>query len=60
MLFNFWLRPLADVAPWVSENEQRLHWFGLTDGCYWLDVGKDTLFQYTDAISHHWCIPAGP
>jgi len=51
MLFDFRLRPLADVLPWGPTDAPCLHWFGLTDGWYRLNVGTDTLFEYTDAVS---------
>lgn len=54
MLFNFHLRPLETVTPWYYDGQPFLHWFGLTDGWYWLDAGTATLFQYTDVILHHW------
>ena len=50
MLFNFRLTPLAQVQPWGEPPSQRLHWFGLTDGQYWLQVGKDALFEYSEAV----------
>ncbi|MEZ4712786.1 MAG: DUF5984 family protein [Caldilineaceae bacterium] len=54
MLFNFQLRPLADVTPWTSDGQPYLHWFGLTDGWYWMNVETVTLFQYTDEVLHQW------
>lgn len=41
--FRFQLRPLADVVPWPGG---RLHWFALTDGWYWIEVGGHKLFHY--------------
>ena len=49
MLFNFRLAALEQVKPWGEPPSQRLHWFGLTDGQYWLQVGKDALFEYSEA-----------
>lgn len=47
-LINFSLTDLGSVGPWGAEN--RLHWFGLTDGSYWMQAGPSTtLFQYTTA-----------
>ena len=48
MLFNFALRRLEDIEPWGADRT--LHWFGLTDGWYWLRVGEATLFEYTNAV----------
>ena len=57
MLFDFELRPLEDIAPWSSlslGSGESLHWFGLTDGFYWLDTGAGELFRYSDALVKHW------
>lgn len=48
MLFQFRLRPIDDIAPWGPEPH--LHWFGLTDGWYWLDTGEAELFRYDQAL----------
>ena len=40
--FRFGLTPLARVLPWGGREpgqEPRLHWFGLTDGWYWIELG---------------------
>jgi hypothetical protein len=58
MLFNFRLRPVDHIAPWSREGQPVLHWFGLTDGWYWMDVGTDQLFRYTDDILRLWGIPS--
>lgn len=44
-LINFSLTDLDSVVPW-GEGSNRLHWFGLTDGSYWMGVGQAKLFQY--------------
>src|ERR1700759_5537644 len=49
MLFNFELTPLQDVTPWGADGNRSLHWFGLTDGHYWINVGDHRLFEYSDA-----------
>jgi len=54
MLFNFQLRSLGQVLPWQSQGQSYLHWFGLTDGWYWLHLGEVELFRYTDAIMAVW------
>jgi Family of unknown function (DUF5984) len=48
MVFNFRLTPLEQVAPWGHPGDQRLHWFGLTDGEYWIRVGSDVLLEYSE------------
>ena len=54
MLFNFHLRPVEDVSPFGYENQLSLHWYGLTDGWYWLRVGHEELFRYHDASIEKW------
>lgn len=53
MLFRFRLRPVADVMAWGDAENQHLHWFGLTDGWYWLDAGGSELFRYDAALVDH-------
>jgi hypothetical protein len=48
MLFNFTLAPLAEVSPWGEPGDHHLHWFGLTYGLYWMEVGQDRLFEYSE------------
>jgi Family of unknown function (DUF5984) len=50
-LFDFHLRPLADVQPWGTPPDLSLSWFGLTDGFYRLRVGEEYLFSYSAAAS---------
>jgi hypothetical protein len=50
MLFNFRLTPLANVSPWGQPGKEMLHWFGLTDGEYWLDAGDCRLLEYSEAV----------
>jgi hypothetical protein len=47
MLFDFSLVPLHQIEPWGQPDHPSLHWFGLTDGCYWMNVGSSTLFEYS-------------
>ncbi len=54
MLFNFQLRSLEQVHPWRYQGQPYLSWFGLTDGWYWLQLGEEELFRYTDAILEAW------
>jgi len=42
--FRFLLRPVAEIWPWGPER--RLHWFGLTDGWYWIEVDGLELLRY--------------
>ena len=46
MLFDFILRPLEDVQPW-GNDKPKLHWFGLTDGWCWWNVGSQQQFRYS-------------
>ncbi|GAA1685380.1 hypothetical protein GCM10009745_32330 [Kribbella yunnanensis] len=43
--FGFELRPVAEVAPWGGDKPN-LHWFGLTDGWYWIELGDVRLLKF--------------
>lgn len=43
--FRFRLRPLDEVVPWG--DPPRLHWFGLTDGWYWIEADGYELLRRT-------------
>jgi len=47
-LFQFELRPLDQIQPWGEPEDPNLHWFGLTDGLYWIQAGEHRLFEYSD------------
>lgn len=47
MLFNFTLVSLEEIEPWGSDGNLSLHWFGLTDGHYWIEVGASKLLEYS-------------
>ena len=53
MLFEFILRPLGEVQPW-GEDKPTLHWFGLTDGWCWWNVGSQQLFRYSQVWLDRW------
>ncbi|SNT64358.1 hypothetical protein SAMN05421812_1173 [Asanoa hainanensis] len=42
--FRFELYALDEVSPWGSE-QPRLHWFGLTEGWYWLEASGHELLR---------------
>ncbi|MCC2313633.1 DUF5984 family protein [Cellulomonas xiejunii] len=50
--FRFELRRLDDVAPW-GDAQPTLHWFGLTDGWYWLEVGGDQVLRLAQDDGPH-------
>lgn len=52
-LFNFKLRPLKQIYPWGEPHDPNLHWFGLTDGHYWIQVGNNKLFEYSSIAQAH-------
>jgi len=54
MLFNFQLRQINEISPFGYENQLSLHWYGLTDGWFWLHVGDDELFRFNDALINQW------
>jgi hypothetical protein len=47
-LFQFELRPLDQIQPWGEPEDPNLHWFGLTDGLYWIQAGEHRLFEYSN------------
>lgn len=49
-LINFKLRHPDNIIPWGDSPDTNMHWFGLTDGEYWLDVNKATLYEYTNEV----------
>src|SRR5438105_15938246 len=52
-LFDFTLRELDQIQPWGAPEDPNLHWFGLSDGTYWMNVGQSKLFEYTAAAQAH-------
>lgn len=49
-LFDFQLRALNQIQPWGAPEDPYLHWFGLTDGFYWMNVGEQTLLEYSQQV----------
>lgn len=47
-LFDFQLRKIDQIQPWGAPENPKLHWFGLSDGHYWLNVGDHRLFEYSN------------
>ncbi|OKI22259.1 hypothetical protein A6A07_34270 [Streptomyces sp. CB03911] len=54
MRFRFELRALADVGPWGGEHHRTLHWFGLTQGWYWIEAGGQELLRYSERTLRPW------
>lgn len=56
---RFKLRPIDGIAPWGEPGQQRLHWFGLTDGCYCIDTPAGRLLEHDGAaapdLGEPWC-----
>jgi hypothetical protein len=50
--FRFRLRPIAEVSPWGPDR--RLHWFGLTDGWYWIEIDGLELLRYAPQAVQGW------
>lgn len=49
--FNFKLRKLDKITPFSNEIYRSLHWFGLTDGLLWIDIGGQTIYEYSAAAN---------
>jgi hypothetical protein len=47
MFFHFHLTPIEEIKPWGTKDEPVLHWFGLSDGQYWIHIGETELFRYS-------------
>ena len=53
MLFNFHFFPFPELVTETlllresTEEDRQIRWYDLTDGWYWIDVGKTHLFRYT-------------
>jgi hypothetical protein len=61
--FRFALTPMDRVLAWGSPEAPRLHWFGLTDGWYWIELGDRELLRYaprTLAVRQSGSGPAAP
>lgn len=50
-LINFKLKHPDNIIPWGDAPDTSMHWLGLTEGEYWLDVNKATLYEYTTGVS---------
>lgn len=50
---NFKLQDLDKIMPFGEEPHFNLHWFGLTDGFLWLDVGDKTIYEYSKAAQNY-------
>ena len=50
---NFRLKELEEVLLWGEEPHQSIHWFGLTDGLLWIDVGEQTIYEYSEEAQRY-------
>lgn len=48
-LIEFELSPVEQIQPWGSPPALQLHWFGLSLGSYYLDLGSVRLLEYAVA-----------
>jgi hypothetical protein len=46
---NFELLKVEDIMPWGTGTDRKLHWFGLTDGFYWVSTPLGEALRYTEA-----------
>lgn len=54
---NFRLQDLDKICPWGSEENPRLHWFGLTDGQLWINARNQTIYEYSEAARQYFACP---
>jgi hypothetical protein len=47
-LIEFLLRPIDEIEPWGTPPKLNLHWFGLSDGSYHIDLGDVRLLEYDE------------
>jgi hypothetical protein len=59
-VINFKLKDPVEIIPWGIEPNTRMHWFGLTDGDYWLHLGDKTIYEHTNEIAVAWDISGTP
>ena len=50
---NFELKELDQVALFGEAPHQNIHWFGLTDGLLWIDVGEKTIYEYSKVAQEY-------
>ncbi|MEV4300255.1 DUF5984 family protein [Microbispora rosea] len=50
--FRFVLTPLGRVAP-CGHEDRTLHWFGLTDGCYRIELADHDVLRYRQETVRH-------
>jgi hypothetical protein len=49
-MFEFTLKPLNEMVPWGTPPDLNIHWFGLTDGSYFVDLGQIHLLEYVSSL----------
>ena len=47
-IFHFKLKHPEQIAPWGIAQEQNMHWFGLSDGQYWMELNGSYLYEYSE------------
>ena len=45
---NYLLKKPSEITPW-GEAHPTLHWFGLTDGLLWIEIGDSVIYEYAKA-----------
>lgn len=44
---DFELKELEQMALFGEKGDKSIHWFGLTDGLLWIDIGNQTIYEYS-------------
>jgi hypothetical protein len=52
--FLFELDAVDEVVPWGEPGQERLHWFGLTSGRYWIETNAGEVLTYTAEAQQLW------
>lgn len=50
---NFQLQEIDKIIPWGYDHDF-MSWFGLTDGLLWIDIGNNTIYEYSQAAREYW------
>jgi hypothetical protein len=56
---QFELRNIDSIVPWGENGSRRLHWFGLSDGCFCIDTPAGRLLEHSGPedpdLGRPWC-----
>lgn len=59
-LYNFYLKPIERCDAFGRPPALKMHWHGLTDGAFFLRLGEQELFRYSQAFLSRRAVPPWP